>query len=165
VIHGLQGKFYRVSALVSEGILQDILDSGLPTQSNLHFPLCPNSYSILCCILFGFFLGRALTCPEDDIIEDSGYNIELVVILSDLFDHLILWCDTPDRLCMFLKERLGIYEKCLIEDMCESRVDMGEEELLHDFESLIEIESSCDRFKCIGEDIWILMASCDRLTT
>jgi hypothetical protein len=49
--------------------------------------------------------------------------------------------------------------------MCKSRVDMGEEELLHDFESLIEIECPRDRFECIGEDIWILMASCDRLTT
>ena len=87
------------------------------------------------------------------------------MILSDLFDHLILWCDPPDCLSMLLEKRLGIYEKCLLENMCKSRVDMSEEELLHDFESLIEIEGARDRFEGIGEDIWILMASCDRLTT
>jgi hypothetical protein len=49
--------------------------------------------------------------------------------------------------------------------MCESRVDVCEEELLRNFESLIEIKCTRDSLKSIGKNIWILMSSGDRLTT
>ena len=42
---------------------------------------------------------------------------------------------------------------------------MCEEELLRDFESLIEVEGTSNGLKCIGENIGILIASSNRLST
>ena len=116
------------------------------------------SHGVLSGILFSFFLRAATTLAELDAIERYRDEIHLVVIGSDLLDHLIDGSDPPDFLGEFLESRFWIDKKRLFENMRQSRVDMSEDEFSCSLESLIQIESSDDRLEGIGEDIRILMS-------
>ena len=73
--------------------------------------------------------------------------------------------DTPYCLSIFLEVGLRIDVESLLEDIRKGRVDMCEYELLGELKPSIEIESPDHRFECIGEDVGILISTCERLTT